>query len=552
MEQDRAVRGIIEGQGPDELWVALDGMEGLYQFCNEQWYKADSPEWPVLRRVRLCLQDVEGNLWLGTDTHGLLRLRVPRLQVFGKEDGLLNDCIWSVTPSSRGGIWAGGEEGFARIRLNGQPFPIPPPEHWSDATIRSVYESKSGDLLLGDHLYGLYRFRFESRSFDVTPMLPGQFTKTVYEDRSGTVWVGTQQGMARIRGREIRHYSTNEGLPHGDVRAFFEDRRGQLWIGTYGGGVSILTNDVFRRIGGLSSHKAWSFHEDEEGVMWIGTAAGLNRYENGGVFAFTRKHGLFDDLVNHIVEDDEGMFWISCNRGIYRVNRKELNEVAAGRQEPVGHVAYGEADGMLTSETNGEYQPAGCKSTDGRIWFPTQRGIVVIDPKTVYRNELPPRVIIEQVISKSGTVFGANPKVVAAPIEDKPETKPTKRAYRLKPGEAYVLEIRFTANSFVEPSKVLFKHKLEGHDSKWTTPHNSRIAHYTNLRPGSYQFHVVACNNHGYWNEGGDAFSFIVEPRFYETWPFYGICALGLFTGAAGVQAVRLRLQRKMLRLEQQ
>ena len=119
--------------------------------------------------------------------------------------------------------------------------------------------------------------------------------------------------------------------------------------------------------------------------MWIGTAAGLNRYENGGVFAFTRKHGLFDDLVNHIVEDDEGMFWISCNRGIYRVNRKELNEVAAGRQEPVGHVAYGEADGMLTSETNGEYQPAGCKSTDGRIWFPTQRGIVVIDPKTVYR-----------------------------------------------------------------------------------------------------------------------------------------------------------------------
>jgi signal transduction histidine kinase len=246
------------------------------------------------------------------------------------------------------------------------------------------------------------------------------------------------------------------------------------------------------------------------------------------------------------------MFWISCNRGIYRVSRKDLNEVAAGRLESAGHVAYGEADGMLTSETNGEYQPAGCKSIDGKIWFPTQRGIVVIDPKSVYRNELAPHVIIEQVISKSGTVFGANPKVVAAPIENKPQPKPAKSAYRLKPGEADVLEIRFTANSFVEPSKVQFKHRLEGHGSKWTLPHSSRVAHYTNLRPGSYRFQVIACNNHGYWNPAGDSFSFIVEPRFYETWPFYGLCALGLFTGAAGVQAVRLRLQRKMLRLEQQ
>jgi len=552
MEQDRTVRGIIEGQNAGEMWVALDGEEGLYQFCDEQWYKADSPEWPVLRRVRLCLKDVEGNLWLGTDTHGLLRLRYPRLEVFGKEGELLNGRVWSVTPSSRGGIWAGGDEGFTRIRANGHSFSRRPPEHWSEAIIRSVFESKSGDLLLGDHEYGLYRFRAQDETFDVTSMPRGHFTKTVYEDRSGTVWVGTQEGMARIQGGKVRHYTTNEGWPRRDVRAFFEDRRGRLWIGTYGAGVFIYTNDVFQSIGGLSSHKAWAFHEDTEGVMWIGTAAGLNRYENGNVFAFTRKHGLFDDLVNHLVEDDEGMFWISCNRGIYRVSRKELNQVAAGRQDPVGHVAYGEADGMLTSETNGEYQPAGCKSTDGRIWFPTQRGIVVIDPKTVYRNELPPNVIIEQVISKSGVIFGANPKVVMAPIDDKPQPQPAESDYRLKPGEADVLEIRFTANSFVEPSKVQFKHKLDGHDSKWTVPNNSRVAHYTNLRPGSYQFHVIACNNHGYWNEAGDSFSFIVEPRFYETWPFYGLCALGLFTGAAGVQAVRLRLQRKMLRLEQQ
>jgi ligand-binding sensor domain-containing protein/signal transduction histidine kinase len=549
IEEDRAVRSVLEGPNPGQMWVALDGVEGLYLFCDQHWFKASLPEWPVLRRVRRCIKDVEGNFWLGTDTHGLLRLRYPRLQVIGKEEGLPNDCIWSVSASSNGGIWAGGEEGFSRIGSNGEVTPFRPPEHWSDAIIRSVLESKSGDLLLGDHLHGLYRLR--DGNFDITPM-PQRFARTVYEDRSGTVWVGTHDGMARVRGSEVRYYSMIDGLPHRDVRAFLEDRSGQLWIGTYGGGVCVLSNETFRSVGGIASHKAWSLHEDAEGVIWIGTAAGLNRYENGRVFAFTRKHGLFDDLINHVVEDDEGMFWISSNRGIYRVSRKELNQVAAGKLTQVNHVAYGEADGMLTSETNGEYQPAGCKSADGRIWFPTQRGVVVIDPKTVYRNELPPPVIIEQVVAKSGTVFGANHRVIAAPIGNAPDPEPKKRTFRLKPGEADVLEIRFTANSFVEPSKVRFKHKLEGHDSEWTLPDNSRVAHYTNLRPGNYRFHVIACNNHGYWNERGDEFSFIVEPRFHETWSFYGLCAVGLVSGAAGVQAFRLRLQRKMLRLEQQ
>jgi ligand-binding sensor domain-containing protein/signal transduction histidine kinase len=548
MVEDRSVRCVIEGPKPGELWVALDGSEGLYLFRDGQWCKAGSPEWPALRRVRTCLEDVEGNLWLGTDTHGLLRLRYPRLQVVDSEQGLPNDCIWSVCASARGGIWAGGAEGFSLIQPDGRAEAISTPEPWNEATMRSVAETRTGELLLGDHLYGLYRF--SDGKFDITPM-PG-FTKTVYEDRSGTVWVGHHEGMARVRGTNVRHYSTTNGLPYRDVRAFHEDRHGQLWIGTYGGGVYILSNEVFRSVDGLSSHKAWAFHEDADGVIWIGTAAGLNRYENGRVFAFTRQHGLFDDLVNHVVEDDAGMFWISCNRGIYRVSRSELNDVAAGRLAQAGHVAYGEADGMLSSETNGEYSPAGCKSTDGRIWFPTQRGIVVIDPKTVYQNELPPPVIIEQVTAKHGVVFGANPEVIEAGSRSEAEPHPPGTAYRLRPGHADVLEIRFTANSFVEPAKVRFKHRLEGHDSEWSAPHNSRIAHYTNLRPGKYRFHVIACNNHGYWNEGGDSFSFVVEPHFYETWSFYGLCAVGLFTGAAGVQAVRLRLQRKMLRLEQQ
>src|SRR4029453_1995192 len=60
---------------------------------------------------------------------------------------------------------------------------------------------------------------------------------------------------------------------------------------------------------------------------------------------------------------------------------------------------YGMADGMKTSECNGGGQPAGWKTRDGRLWFPTLKGVVVIDPSQI--NALPPPVVIERVVANN-------------------------------------------------------------------------------------------------------------------------------------------------------
>ena len=67
--------------------------------------------------------------------------------------------------------------------------------------------------------------------------------------------------------------------------------------------------------------------------------------------------------------------WIS------RVPRRELEELAEGRRTSVTAVAYGSADGMRSSECNGNSQPAGWKARDGSLWFPTTRGAVRIVPE---------------------------------------------------------------------------------------------------------------------------------------------------------------------------
>ena len=93
MKGDCGVTSIRKDSQLGGLWVAFSGEEGLHLFKDGQWLKAAHPNWPVLRHVRNLLEDAEGNLWLGTEADGLIRMRRPRLQTYGVEHGLLNECI---------------------------------------------------------------------------------------------------------------------------------------------------------------------------------------------------------------------------------------------------------------------------------------------------------------------------------------------------------------------------------------------------------------------------------------------------------------------------
>jgi signal transduction histidine kinase len=216
---------------------------------------------------------------------------------------------------------------------------------------------------------------------------------------------------------------------------------------------------------------------------------------------------------------------------------------------------------MLNSECNGgENQPAGCKDREGRIWFPTAQGVVMIDPKAMQRTESAPSVAIEQVRANGEVVYGDG-FIVQSPKSNvqsrgatgqSPKSEVRNPRLQIAPGHGRVLEIHYTANCLSAPERVAFKYRLDGYDRDWLwDDQNRRVAFYTNLRPGNYAFHVTARSPHGVWNEQGDLFSFYVAPHFYETWPFYGLCAALVIGTAAGVQAYRLRWQRRTLRAQQ-
>ncbi len=329
-------------------------------------------------------------------------------------------------------------------------------------------------------------------------------------------------------------YGARDGLTAATVLAILEDRDGNLWLGTEAGGLwrfahGRFTNFTTRE--GLSDDTVLALYEDADGCLWIGTdGGGLNRYKDGRFSRFTRREGLFDDVQYAILEDGRGNLWMSCSRGIFRVRRAELEELAEGKRAAVVSQAFGRADGMRSAECSGFTQPAGWKTRDGRLWFPTIEGAVVIDPDRIRTNTLPPPVVIEQVLVDRRVL----------PRGDDSE---------LEPGRGD-LEFHYAGLSFVDPDRVSFRYMLEGFDREWIEAGSRRTAFYTNIPPGRYTFRVKAANNDGVWSDTDAVARFSLRPHFRQTAWFYGMCAVGLVLagfGAARVRAARAKAREREL-----
>jgi signal transduction histidine kinase len=163
---------------------------------------------------------------------------------------------------------------------------------------------------------------------------------------------------------------------------------------------------------------------------------------------------------------------------------------------------------MMTRECSGGGDPAGWKASDGKLWFPTIKGVAMIDPERIRTNTQAPPVVIEQIRIDDKSIAPNN-------------------GLQLPAGTTR-FDVYYTAPSFVAPEKVRFKYKLEGFDKDWIDSGTRRIAYYTNLRPGSYTFRVIASNNDGVWNQTGAAFGLYLKPYFYQTYWSYAILVLGL------------------------
>jgi signal transduction histidine kinase/ligand-binding sensor domain-containing protein len=538
------------------MWLGLrPGVLGHY--VSGQLFTYTAANGLSNKTILALSADHDGNLWVGANGGNLSVLRGDRFITYTTKDGLPDEPIWAIAEDREGGLWLGTSAGLHRFADNNFTS-IDIQQGLPSSVITAVYEGKNHSVWIGTRKKGLAQFKNGLFSgYTTMKGLRSNTINSVYGSRDGSLWVGTTKGLNEIRGERVLTFADDQLFPDSIISAVFEDSSGTLWLGTERGFTSfaggIVSEDHRQKV--VTTKKVLSFCEDDFGNVWIGTngslirakngsytsysekdglsgdiiislyadhqgnlwvgtyGKGLNRLRDGRFSNYQQKSGLFDDSAFQILEDSDNRLWMSCAKGIFTVNKKDLEDFDQGHLRFINSTSYNQSSGMKSAECTGTTSPAGWRTNDGRLWFATSQGVAVINPAQVKNNEVGPSVVIEKLNADKNNIEPSGNVVIAA-------------------GEGQ-LEIRYTAPSFIAPEQIKFKYKLQGFNKDWIEAGTRRTAFYTNLPPGNYQFKVIASNRNGDWNEPGTLLNVRLQPHFYQTTWFYAlmaVAALGLAT----------------------
>ena len=561
----------------NRVWAGLRERKIL---CGENgvWTTYGTNEgFPEVVTYRLA-ETSDGTIWAGSLNEGLYYFQTNAgwLGSLQKKDGLSDDAILSSFAGRDRFLWVGTQSGGLNRIGPGKLSVLHLMDGASECQLRSLAQTTNGEFWTGTYGQGLYHWadgqspgQMMSESFRGHVLL-----EAVLAGRDGSVWWGAGPALYQWRnGRLISHYSDTAWLLGDRVWSLCEDVAGGMWVGTYNGKLGLLKQGRFTPVKGLSGKPVTALAQERDGTLWIGSlggglarlqggkltgfttrdglqsdlirtlcleaggtlwigtdGGGLNRWAAGRMDGFTTRQGLLDDIVLQILEDDDGSLWLGCNRGICRVSKRVLNDVAAGKTASVHPLNFGIPDGMASEECIGNFG-AVLKTRAGLLCFATAKGIVTIDPRQQSHLAPLPAALLEDVLVDKQ-------KMPSAPARD--GTIPAGR---------HSFDFHFTGIGFDAPERIQFRYWLQGMDPGWTEWSDIRVAHYSYLPPGSYRFRVQACNLNGQFDEPGAGVAFAVLPFFWQR-PWFAALLVFALVGliAAGIRLVERRRYRARLR----
>src|SRR5262249_4319741 len=444
-------------------------------------------------------EDQQGNLWLATQTAGVLRV--------APEGFITIRGAHRIGPSGRGGFEDPAGDLFAlsadwRVsRLDGQrvhTIHVHLPASAGRVRWRGIWLARQDHL--GDWWFatsaGLVRFSHIRRLEDLARNVPRIYTSRdglpqdsvtqLFEDSRGDIW-----SAALIPGREtltrwdratsrFQRYSDADGLrPFNSPSSFYEDPRGVLWITFRDGGIARYEGGRFRMLteaDGIPSGSIGGSMVDHAGRLWLPLGLrGLYRIDDLNATPIhptlvTTNKDLHGILFGRLVEDVFGDIYVSTAQGVVRLD----NSAIAGDSEG-SRIAgmYTTSDGLAGSAVTSVYA-----DRKGRLWVSTTKGLSYYSPK---QGERPP----------SPQVRIGGVRIAGVPLPVSPAGEQSLSGLELAPGKSQ-LEIEFFGISFATGESLDFQYRLIGGDDKWSAPSSLGSVQFSNLAPGKYEFEVRA------------------------------------------------------------
>jgi ligand-binding sensor domain-containing protein/signal transduction histidine kinase len=549
--------------------------------------------------IESLFESADGKLWVGSGglseflpgssgktggPRGLRHSQTEHFRTYTTAQGLSSSFVHAVAEDGDGNLWLGTESGGAmKLTLSGFTT-YTESDGLGAAGADAVFEDRAGELCVISSGSRHFINRFDGRRFTaVWPDIPREISnfgwgwnQVTFQDHTGQWWVPTGQGLCRFqavnRVEQLAHtpptmvYTTARGgLPFKDVFRLCEDSRGDIWISTLSREANGLTRweratrtlRSFSEADGLVSLKGQAvtaFGEDDGGNLWIGHWSGcLTRYAAGRFTSFGAADRVPEGMIRSIYRDRSGRLWIASSLG-------GLSLIDDPTSDRPHFIKYTTAEGLSSNDV-------WCVTEDrwGHIYVGTGRGLDRLDPETgqlrhyTAADGLLHGKVTSAFRDRNGVLwFGSNVHGLSRldPAPDPPQSAPPVVISRLRiagveypisrlgqtrtsqidlgPGQNQ-LNIDFVGLTFGPGRVMRYQYQLEGADQDWSPWSEQRSVNYANLAPGQYRFLVRAVTGEGLASAEPATITFTILPPFWRRWWFVtlGVILLGSAVYAA-------------------
>jgi signal transduction histidine kinase/ligand-binding sensor domain-containing protein len=540
--------------------IAIDG-GGIDYFDSEKeifyHYKDENESQLSSNNVTSLFVDSKGDLWAGTYLNGInFSNSTTNLFVLIKNNpnsqrSIKKGIISRFFKDSKNNFWIATDgNGLYKKPFNSDEFIHYSPENTENIgnVFLSIYEDKDGLVWFSTYDAGICYYdpkKGKFTKFTHNPSDPSSISSNQIRDINcykGKIWTagfGTgisvlDPGTGKFHHHRYDKFYSNS-IPSDWIQCITVDKNDKLWLGTFkglaeydpdkGSFKTYKTNDSY-------INYILDIYEDSKGMIWLGTCGGGLAYFNPQtkeIKNFTISNGLSDNTIKGILEDDFGYLWLSTNNGITRLNLKDNSIRPYSIKDGAPPVSY--------------FLGAKYKDEDGKIYFGSNKGYVIIDPRMTRENMQPPPVVFTELKINNEIIFAGKNSPLKSDITEAREL--------LLRYDQNSVTLKFAALNFNNSQNNQYLYLLEGFDNDWISSGNQRTATYTNLYPGKYIFRVKASNNDNVWNEEGMAIIISITPPFWKTWWFNSTIIFTFVGGLYGVYFWRtISIRRKNLKLE--
>lgn len=476
--------------------------------------------------VRDVLEDRDGNIWVATHS-GLTRVTPASIRSVAVHTGAASEDISTIVAEPSGAVWIQAPGALVRVEAGGTRTEFKDGGGARFDRITAMHVDQRGTLWVatGDgRVVRRVKGHFEPVLLPDAP--EGSVVTAITSQASGTIWMYRNPRLLKIDGATQAVLATDPpaDIANSLVRLIFADGRGRLWIGADGARLAVYEQGAFRLLTdahGVPPGNPSSIYEDTAGQVWMSSDSGVSTIRGDRVITLTTANGLPRDRTFFVIGDDEDQFWLGTGSGLVRVPRTELEKAVSDARHQLRLRLYDISDGLRGSPVARGYPTA--VRTHERLWFVTSTGVVVVEPRQL-RDALPsPVPRIEQVL------------VDGRPLEFSGAAPMT-----LPPGMKS-LQVEYAALMLTAPTKVRFRHRLDGIDADWVDDGETRRTVYVHLPAGTYRFNVAASGGDGNWTNLAATVAFVMPPMWYQTRVFYATLAAMIALAFWAAWKVRVR-----------